>query len=155
LVAAPAAAEIEPDGDAVLAVAEPDGQETSIAWTGDARAYGWDGQQLRQRSTDHTVGQYLRVNGVPVELAEDHDNWVRTSLGRCGISSVHACRITDAVVLLTSDGVHDSVPHASLEALVRKHADRPQELVEAVVAAVTADEDDYRDDATVIVLVRT
>ncbi|MFC4006571.1 hypothetical protein ACFOY2_05020 [Nonomuraea purpurea] len=153
LVAAPAATAIEPDGVAVVAVAEP-GEETAIAWTGDARAYGWDGETLTQRSTDHTVGQYLRVNGVPVEVAKEHDNWVRTSLGRCSIATVHSCEIGDPLVLLTSDGVHDQVEHAELEALVRAHQDVPQDLADAIVAAARADDDGYRDDATVVVISR-
>ncbi|MEV5680982.1 hypothetical protein [Streptomyces sp. NPDC052179] len=152
LVAAPAAAEIEPDGVAVLAVAAP-GEDTSLAWTGDSRAYGWDGQTLIQRSTDHTVGQYLRYNRVAVELAKEHDNWIRVSLGRSSIASVHACRISDPMVILTSDGVHDQLTHEELEDVVRIHADGGlQAMADAVVAAVSDRPSGSRDDATVAIL---
>ncbi|GAA3384538.1 hypothetical protein GCM10017750_59380 [Streptomyces racemochromogenes] len=152
LVGAPAAASISPDGVAVVAIAEP-GSDTSIAWTGDARVYGWDGAVLRQRSTDHTVGQYLRINGgVAIELAEAHDNWIRATLGRSSIATVHFAEVEDQLVLLTSDGVHDTLGHEQLQKLVEAHADDPQALADALVAAVEADGDGYRDDATAVVL---
>ena len=56
------------------------------------------------------------------------------------------------LVLLTSDGVHDAVPHDELVALIREQRD-PQALAEVIVAAARED-DGYRDDATVIVLAR-
>ncbi|MEV8395938.1 MULTISPECIES: SpoIIE family protein phosphatase [unclassified Streptomyces] len=153
LVAAPAAAAIEPDGVAVLAIAEP-GEPTRIAWTGDSRAYEWDGKALHQRSTDHTVGQYLRYNEVAIELAEAHDNWIRTSLGRSSIATVHQAEIAgDAMVVLTSDGVHDHVPHSEMEALIRGHDGAPQALADAIVAAARPNAEGYRDDATVVVLI--
>lgn len=154
LVAAPAAAEVTVDGVAVLAVAEP-GQDTAIAWTGDARAYGWDGTTLRQLTTDHTVGEWLRQNdggGDLDALARHHDNWVRSSLGHCTIGTVHACATDAPVILLTSDGVHDQVPHEVLIELVRARAHDPQTLANGIVAAAVEDEDGYRDDATVVVL---
>ena len=141
-----------PDGVAAVAIAEP-GQPTSIAWTGDVRVYGFDGKVLRQRSTDHTVGQYLRINGgVPIELAEAHDNWIRTSLGRSSIATVHAAEIDDRLILLTSDGVHDAIDGEVLAELVVAYRDDPEALADALVAEPVADEDGYRDDATAIVL---
>jgi PPM family protein phosphatase len=141
-----------PDGVAALVIAEP-GEPTSIAWTGDVRVYGYDGSVLRQRSTDHTVGQYLRINGgVPLELAENHDNWIRCSLGRSSIATVHAAEIDDRLILLTSDGVHDPVTAERLAELVAAHQHDPQALAEALVAEPAAGEDGYRDDATAIVL---
>jgi PPM family protein phosphatase len=157
LAAAPAADLIDPDAVAVLALTEP-GAETSIAWTGDCRAYGWDGDRLVQRTTDHTVGQYLRVNGVPLELAEDHDNWSRTSLGRSSVATVYQVAIDDLLIVLTSDGVHDQMTHDTLETLVREHHADPQALADAIVNAAqdVRDEDEpggvYRDDATAIVI---
>jgi len=157
LAQAPAADVIDPDAVAVLALVEP-GADTSIAWTGDCRAYGWDGRRLIQRTTDHTVGQYLRVNGVAIELAEEHDNWSRTSLGRSSVATVHQVVIEDPLILLTSDGVHDQMPHDTLENLVRQHHTDPQALATAIVNAAQsvpdADEEGgyYRDDATAIVI---
>ncbi|MYW04800.1 SpoIIE family protein phosphatase [Streptomyces sp. SID3343] len=152
LVAAPAAADIEPDGVAVLALVEP-GQDTAVAWTGDARAYGFDGATLTRRTTDHTVGQYLRINGgVAIELCEAHDNWIRASLGRSSIATVHAAEVPDTMIVLTSDGVHDSVAHDDMQALARAHHHDPQALADALVAAAVENAAGYRDDATAIVV---
>ena len=155
LNAAPFAEPISPDGVAVLAVAAPDEDETSIAWTGDARAYGYDGNQLHQRTTDMTVADYLRANGYPVVATTRHEDWIRASLGRSTINTVHQAHITDRLILLTSDGVHKQITHERLAELVREHADDPQVLADAVVAEPQADQDGYRDDATVIVILRT
>lgn len=140
-----------PDAVAVLAVVEP-GEATSVTWVGDCRAYGWDGTALRCYSTDHTVGQQLRVNGVPVELAAEHDNWVRATLATAVVATVYEVEIpAGELVLLTSDGVHDQLPHVELVMLVDQYAHVPVTLTEAIVAAVS-DVDGYRDDATVAVL---
>ncbi|MEU9888035.1 hypothetical protein [Sphaerisporangium sp. NPDC051011] len=141
----------EPDAVAVVAVAR-EGEETRVAWVGDSRAYGWTGSDLRQYTTDHTVGEQLRCNGAPLELAEDHDNWLRTSLSLAVVATVYTVEIPDPLVILTSDGVHDSVPHEELIALVRKYQHEPQALADALVAAAQPDEDGYRDDATAVVL---
>lgn len=66
------------------------GQPTTIHWIGDCRAYGWDGAALTQWSTDQTMGQYLRRNGVAVELTAAHDNWSRTGLAQAGAA---LCRV--------------------------------------------------------------
>ena len=151
LVADRDAAAVEPDAVAVLAVAVP--EHTGVAWVGDCRAWGWDGATLTQWTTDHTVGQQLRVNGAPLDLAEAHDNWIRTSLGRAVVATVYQVTIpSDALVLLTSDGVHDALTRDELATLVRAHGDDPQVMADAIVAAVVEDDDGYRDDATVVVI---
>ena len=155
LAAAELVADGDPDGEnavAVLAVTRP-GKTTRIAWVGDARAYGWDGTRLRRYTTDHTVGQQLRVNGVPVELAEQHDNWIRTSLGCAVVATVYTVEIpAGELVVLTSDGVHDALAPDVLEALIRDHADDPQALTDTLVGAVVEDDDGDRDDATAVVV---
>lgn len=145
--------EPEPDGPAVVAVAGPDGGAV-VHWIGDCRAYGWDGTRLRQWTTDHSMGECLRVNGgqaLPEYKA--HDNWVLSVLSRALPTTVFEVVVEgDELVILTSDGVHDQVPHAELEALVREHSGDPQALAAAIVAAAREDDDGYRDDATAIVL---
>lgn len=152
LIADPGTEDDPPDGVAVLAVGGP-GSETVVNWVGDCRAYGWHGRTLRRYTTDHTVGQQLVQNGVPLELAKEHDNWVRTTLSRAVVATVYEVVIPAGdLVLLTSDGVHDQLTHEELAALVHQHQHDPQVLADAVVAAVHEDEAGYRDDATILVI---
>ena len=141
-----------PDGVAVVAVSEPS-EDTVVHYVGDARAYGWNGRRLRQYTTDHTVAQQLVVNGAPWEIASDHSNWLRTSLSKAVVATIYSVEIPHGeLVLLTSDGVHDALPHEQLEELFREHGDNHQALVDALVAAPQDDADGYRDDATALLL---
>ncbi|MDX3455059.1 hypothetical protein PV396_24480 [Streptomyces sp. ME02-8801-2C] len=142
----------EADAVAVAARAIPGDPVTVVNWTGDARAYGWDGQRLELYSDDHTVGKQLRANGVALEIARAHDNWLRTSLARASVGTVYTAGIRDQLVILTSDGVHDQIEASALEDLVREHETDPQALADALVTAAQEDKDGYRDDATAIVL---
>ncbi|MFG5724544.1 PP2C family protein-serine/threonine phosphatase [Streptomyces murinus] len=142
----------EADAVAVAARVIPGDDITVINWTGDARAYGWNGQRLELYTDDHTVGAQLRANGVALEIAREHDNWLRTSLARATIGTVYTAGVRDRLVILTTDGVHDQIPTEALEALVRQHADAPQALADALVRAAQPDRDGYRDDATAIVI---
>ncbi|MFE4373277.1 hypothetical protein ACFRMN_34580 [Streptomyces sp. NPDC056835] len=145
------------DGDeanavAVVASRHPDEDDTVIDYVGDCRAYGWDGTSLTLYTDDHTVGAQLRRNGVPVELARQHDNWIRAALSTATVGTVYSVTIPDRLALLTSDGAHDQIDHDAMTDLVRTHQDDPQALADALVAAAQPDETGYRDDATVIVL---
>ncbi|MYR55540.1 SpoIIE family protein phosphatase [Streptomyces sp. SID625] len=154
LIADPGADGAEADAVAVAARVIPGDDVLVVNWTGDARAYGWDGERLDLYTDDHTVGAQLRANGVALEISREHDNWLRTSLARASIGTVYTAGIRDAMVLLTSDGVHDQVDHAMMEQLAAEHAADPQALADALVAAAAEDEDGYRDDATAVVLLR-
>jgi serine/threonine protein phosphatase PrpC len=55
-------------------------------------------------------------------------------------------------LILTSDGIHDSVSSETIEALAREHHPAHQALAEALVAAVEPDADRQRDDATAVVI---
>ncbi|MEV5605530.1 hypothetical protein AB0L33_29235 [Streptomyces sp. NPDC052299] len=150
----PGATDVEPDAVAVLVLAEP-GEDTRLAWIGDCRAWGFDGQRLRQYTTDHSMGEHLRYNGgkrIDLEQARLHDNWVLTSLGSAVVASVCQASIPDPLVILTSDGVHDSLDEDELDGLVHDHPDDPQALADALTAAARADKKGYRDDATAVVL---
>lgn len=146
-----------PHASAVFACAQP-GQPTSVHWIGDCRAYGWDGRMLRQWSTDQTMGNWLRWNGgAAVELdAVKHDNWSRLGLAQAGAATCRQVQIPSevALVLLMSDGVSDQVPPEVQARLCREHATAPQLLADSLVAAAAEDESGYRDDATVIALLR-
>ncbi|MFJ2026320.1 hypothetical protein ACIODW_21305 [Streptomyces sp. NPDC087897] len=151
LVSDPGPGGDEPNAVAAVATTHPDG-ETEVAWVGDCDAYGWDGTVLTRYTTPHTVGHQLRRNGAPWEVADAHDNWVRTTLAHAVVATVTEVTVPDPVVLLLSDGVHDQTPHNDLTALVHEHATNPQALATALVAAASADAGGYRDDATAIVI---
>ncbi|WP_338683413.1 SpoIIE family protein phosphatase [Streptomyces acidiscabies] len=142
----------EADAVAVAVRAFPDDDVVVVNWTGDSRAYGWNGERLELYTDDHTVGAQLRANGVALDIARGHDSWLRTSLARASIGTVYTAGIKDRLVILTSDGVHDQIPEAELTALVREHADDPQSLADALVDAARPDATGYRDDATAIVI---
>jgi hypothetical protein len=147
--------DIPPHASAVYARMEL-GQPTMIHWIGDCRAYAWDGAALTQWSTDQTMGQWLRRNGVAVELAAAHDNWSRTGLAQAGAAMCREAQIPEHVrlVLLVTDGVSDQVDPEAMERLCRAQATDPQALADALTAAAQDDGDGYRDDATVIALLR-
>ncbi|MFF1483125.1 hypothetical protein ACIGZH_01720 [Streptomyces sp. NPDC058319] len=154
LIADPGTDGEEADAVAVAARAIPDNDVLVVNWTGDARAYGWDGEHLTLYTDDHTVGAQLRANGVALEIAREHDNWLRTSLARASIGTVYTAGIRDRLVLLTSDGVHDQVDHAVMTQLAAEHATDPQALADALVAAAQPNDEGYRDDATAVVLLQ-
>ncbi|MFI5987724.1 SpoIIE family protein phosphatase [Streptomyces sp. NPDC051555] len=145
-----------PHASAVYACMEP-GWPTAVHWLGDARAYGFDGTALVQWSTDATMGNWLRRNGgVPVEIAEHHDNWSRLGLSQAGPATCRQVEIPENIklILLVSDGISDQVDAQTMETLCRRHEADPQALADALVAAVKEDGDGYRDDATVIAMLR-
>ncbi|WP_017541557.1 SpoIIE family protein phosphatase [Nocardiopsis halophila] len=147
-----------PHMSAVYASMEP-GRDTTVGWIGDCRAYAWDGEALTLWSTDQTVGQWLRWNGTPVEIAEEHDNCAMLGLAQATEMTVRQLTVPEEVpmVLLVSDGVSDQVDLETAEELFREHADDPQALADALVAAAEDGEEDgelYRDDASAIVLRR-
>lgn len=152
IVADPGPNDDTPDAVAVVAVTRA-GQDTIVGWCGDSRIYGFDGERLRQYSTDATVGEQLRRNGAPLELAAEHDNWLTTSLSRATIGTVYTARVPeDELVLLCSDGVADGLPDGRLEQLVSEHADDVEALAAALVEQTEADASVYRDDSTVVII---
>jgi serine/threonine protein phosphatase PrpC len=147
--------ESPPSGVAVVALVEP-GYDAEIHWIGDCRAYGWNGTALTQYSTDQTMGQWLRIHGVPVDIAEQHNDWIRTDLATATAGTARQVGIADAdLILLTSDGVHDYLTHSTLTSLIHEHQHAPQALANALVAAVQPDNTGHRDDATAIVIQHT
>lgn len=143
-----------PNAAAAVVTTSPSGR-TVAAWAGDCRVYGWDGTRLRRWTTDHTVGQQLRENGAPWELAKEHDNWLTVALAKATPATVYTVVIpaTERLVIVTSDGVHDHTTPEELEDVVRQSREGDlQALADAIVAAASPDLTGYRDDATVAVL---
>ncbi|MFI5774428.1 SpoIIE family protein phosphatase [Streptomyces sp. NPDC051658] len=102
------------------------------------------------------MGEFLRVHGdVPTHIVEHHDEWALLGLAQASTATCRQAEISQEVrlVLLCSDGVSDQVDQATWRDLCAAHADDPQALADALVAAA-ADDDGYRDDATVVVLLR-
>ncbi|MFI5864737.1 hypothetical protein [Streptomyces sp. NPDC051546] len=147
--------DVPPHASAVYARMEP-GQPTSIHWIGDCRAYAWTGTTLTLWSTDQTMGQWLRRNGVAVELAAVHDNWSRTGLAQAGSAMCRETQVPEHVrlVLLVTDGISDQVEVEEMQRLCRTHLEDPQALADALTAAAQEVGDGRRDDATVIALLR-
>ncbi|GAA3710846.1 SpoIIE family protein phosphatase [Streptomyces sp. NEAU-PBA10] len=144
-----------PHVSAVYARIEPG--RAGILWIGDCRAYGWNGSELTRFSTDQTMGEFLRVHGdVPAPIVEHHNAWARLGLAQASAATCREAEIPDDVtlVLLCSDGVSDQVDQATWRELCTTHAGNPQSLADALVAAAVTDDKGYRDDATVVVLLR-
>ncbi|MFI7396225.1 SpoIIE family protein phosphatase [Streptomyces tendae] len=80
----------------------------------------------------------------------------RLGLAQASAATCRQVQIPEEVrlVLLVSDGVSDQVDTATWTALCRAHQDAPQDLADALVAAAEEDCEDYRDDCTVIALLR-
>jgi hypothetical protein len=153
LVADPGADEDTPDAVAVVAVAAP-GADTTVVWCGDCRAYGWKGTRLQLYSNDHTGSQQLEhVDGVPLKVADPDELWLRVSLSRATPATAYEAVIpAGEQVILTSNGIHERLPHQELETLVGAHHSNPQPLADMIVAAARHDDDGHRDDASVVIL---
>jgi serine/threonine protein phosphatase PrpC len=121
-------------GDCVLVVALPFAGGYRIGWVGDVRAYAWNGDTLRQLTTDHTLAQYFRDRGQPTQPRMEHivTTSVRTARsGEFGRAEVRA----PAGLLLTSDGVHKVLTLAAMAELLRSPQNAAAALVGAALAA--------------------
>jgi hypothetical protein len=120
----------------VMVVATPlppgRGDGWDIAWVGDCRAYEYapDTGVLTQLTVDHTYGQELRdslaerYRDRPADLedlATGQDHVVTSSVATADEGTIGHVTTTGPRrrLLLTSDGVHQYVPHASLARAVR------------------------------------
>ncbi|MFI8326881.1 SpoIIE family protein phosphatase [Streptomyces sp. NPDC085529] len=146
--------EPEPDAVAVVATARPAADRIRVAWVGDCRAYAVEEGRLRRLTADHNLAEHLSLCGYTGEIPRQAARWVRTTVRSAAVATVSEAWTTSPLVVLTSDGVHDQVPHAVMEALALAHEDTPQALAEALVAAAGTGSDGVRDDATTIVIRR-
>ncbi len=134
------------DGDCVLVVAQPYAGGYHIGWVGDVRAYAWDGVNLWQLTSDHTLAQYVRDRGGRVEPRMEH--LVTTSVGTSAPDDYGLTSTGAANLLLTTDGVHKTLTHDAMTAVLRTALDPAEALVAAAVAAGT------RDNTTAVMLSR-
>ncbi|MFD7548547.1 hypothetical protein [Streptomyces sp. NPDC059816] len=140
------------EADAVAVVALVDTAGARVAWVGDCRAYGWDGDRLTLHTTDQTMAEWVSQYGPPVDVTARYGDWVRISLHSATVATTRETDVPDPLLILTTDGVHDQIPTDLMERLVRDHATDPQTLADALVNAAQPDETGYRDDATAIVI---
>lgn len=149
------------DAAAVSVEIDPDG-EVHTYWIGDCRASWWTGTELRQLTTDHTMGELLRRSGGPAaqQIAAGQDHWLRLGITGatpatvaevCGLDVNGSLLAPSELILLTSDGVHDQLSESDLLALLRSFSGDTQRLAESIVEAVPSSHG-YRDDATAVVL---
>ncbi len=140
-----AAHEALTSGDCVLVVAQPAaGGGYRIGWVGDARAYAWDGDELRQLTTDHTLAQYVRDHGGNVTPRMEHvvTASVHTAPAhRYGITETSATSL-----VLTTDGVHKTLTHEAMTTILRHSSNPAEALVQAAHVAGA------KDNATAVVL---
>lgn len=125
------------DGDCVLVVAQPYAGGYHIGWVGDVRAYAWDGVDLWQLTSDHTLAQYFRDRGRQVEPRMEH--LVTTSVRTAAPDDYGLTSTGTANLLLTTDGVHKTLTHEAMTAILRTAFDPAEALVAAAVAAGTKD----------------
>jgi serine/threonine protein phosphatase PrpC len=131
-------------GDCVLVVAQPFEGGYRIGWVGDVRAYAWDGSELRQLTTDHTLAQYFRDHGGDITPRMEH--LVTTSVHTAAEHRYGTTETSATSLLLTTDGVHKTLTTEAMTTILR-HASNPAEaLVQAAHMAGT------RDNATAVVL---
>ncbi|MFD9474383.1 hypothetical protein [Streptomyces goshikiensis] len=73
----------------------PGRRTPTLAWAGDARAYGWDPQlQLLTRyTTDHTVAAYLAAYGIEEDIADEFSSQIRVHLTDVTPATAHQALI--------------------------------------------------------------
>jgi protein phosphatase len=98
--------------DAVLVVAVLPATGTpekivDIAWVGDCRAYRWNGHVLHQITTDHTVAQLWRTQGLAPFPRLEHI--VTDSVRTAQPSDIGRASAGPGRLLLSTDGVHKAL----------------------------------------------
>lgn len=125
------------DGDCVMVVAQPYAGGYHIGWVGDVRAYAWDGVDLWQLTSDHTLAQYVRDRGG--QVAPHMEHLVTTSVGTSAATEYGLASTGTANLLLTTDGVHKTLTHDAMTSVLRVATDPAAALVLAALAEGTKD----------------
>lgn len=124
--------ELEGDAVMVVAAARAGGDGYELAWVGDCRGYELRDGRLIQLTTDHTVAEETRAwlreaysyhEPPPGWYAHHLPRWehiVTTTVATATAPAIGSATTGDHTtrLLLTTDGVHKSVPHDTLSALV-------------------------------------
>lgn len=124
-------------GDCVLLVAMPHtglaGEEYTIAWAGDCRAYRWDGSTLEKRTVDHTLAEHFRARKQLVTPRMEHivTRTARTTeAGELATTSVHSGH---SRILLSTDGLHKSLGTGRIRDILARDDMSPNEHAAALV----------------------
>ncbi|MCK2244674.1 MULTISPECIES: PP2C family serine/threonine-protein phosphatase [unclassified Crossiella] len=126
-------------GDSVLVVAMPFADQLGngyrIGWVGDARAYRWDGRTLTRLTTDHTVAEYFRRQGLDTTPWMEH--MVTATVRSARPQDIGQVEVRgDVGLLLCSDGVYGALDLPTMTAIVARPArfgPRAQELVATAI----------------------
>ncbi|MET9231418.1 hypothetical protein [Lentzea sp. NPDC003310] len=154
LISGPGPESPKPNAVGAVAVVYPSDRATVIAHVGDCRVYSLTGAVLTRHTTDHTVGELLRMVGVHEHHAQLHDNWVRTSIGNAAVASIPVVDVVADRVLLTSDGIHKVLTDDQIAAVMAAFPEDVDQLACELVAAAldAAPEGEPADNMTAVVL---
>lgn len=154
LISAPGPESPKPNAVGAVAVVYPSDRATVIAHVGDCRVYSLTSGVFTRHTTDHTVGELLRMVGVAEHHAELHDNWVRTSIGNATVASIPVVDVVAERVLLTSDGIHKVLSDDQIAAVMARFPEDVDQLACELVAAAldAADDGEPLDNMTAVVL---
>lgn len=132
------------------------GETFFVGGVGDSRAYRWNGSQLEQLTTDHSLTQALLDAGtITADEAAHHKyrnvlyRYLGTKEGGTGTHAQTLSPLPGQRFLLCSDGVTDGLDDESLAQVLTAH-DQPQAAAEAIVAA--AQQGGSKDNITCIVV---
>ena len=143
----------------VLTVAVLEGRQLTVGHVGDSRLYKLTPQGIAKLTHDHSpVGEREDAREISETEAMHHArrNEVYRDVGSEPrepdasnfIEIVFSDLPDDCAILLCSDGLSDMVTSLEINRLVRRHAERPEDAVAALIAA--ANEAGGRDNVTVV-----
>ncbi|HKJ72420.1 MAG TPA: protein phosphatase 2C domain-containing protein [Gammaproteobacteria bacterium] len=127
-----------------------------LAWLGDSRAYRWDGRDLAQLTTDHTMVQDWVEQGRITAGEARHHPYGHILTRAAGLAPEEtAASVTgplrgDERFLLCSDGLTDTLGDEAMAAILAgaHPGEAPQRLLEAATAA----DNPYQDNLTAVVV---
>ncbi len=136
---------------AVLAIIH--NQQCHIGWVGDSRCYLYrsdesEKQKLSQLTVDHTMIQALLDKGAitPKEAeTSNNKNMLSKAMGIKKGVEVDTKQVTihkHDILLLSTDGLHDSLDHTNLESIVARisdHSDVGKSLIEQAIKGGSKD----------------
>jgi serine/threonine protein phosphatase PrpC len=134
-----------------------EGDEYTLAWVGDSRAYLWDGVDLQQLTRDHSHVRDLVDRGLLAseDVATHPDrNAITQSLGISSDMNLEPGEIKGQLqfgqqILLCSDGLTDELPDKTISEHLRAHSSI-QEQVDALLHGAL--EAGGRDNVTLVVV---